>query len=154
MGMAAFVEDSHDHLLAVDGGHGADAEVDALVPGLQGDGAVLGMRFSAMSILARILNRETIETNSTAAAGAARGARRPRGAGTCTILERLEVDVAGADAQGLLQDLVDHPDDPAVGAGRRRRVELENAFVLRLSRELLGGVAIVVVGDELGASRQ
>ena len=34
------------------------------------------------------------------------------------VLERLEVDVAGAGAQGLLEDLVDHPDDPAVAARR------------------------------------
>ena len=36
------VQDSHDHLFAVDRGDRVDAEVDPLVAGPQGDGAVLG----------------------------------------------------------------------------------------------------------------
>ena len=45
------------------------------------------------------------------------------------VLERLEVDVAGAVAQRLLEDLVDHADDPAVLVGGRRSVEVEDVLV-------------------------
>ena len=50
------------------------------------------------------------------------------------VLERLEVDVAGPVAHGLLEDLVDHADDPAVRVGGRRLVEVEDALVVALPR--------------------
>ena len=50
------------------------------------------------------------------------------------VLERLEVDVAGTVAQGLLEDLVDHADDPAVRVVGRRRVEVEDVLVGSFSR--------------------
>ena len=58
------------------------------------------------------------------------------------VLERLEVDVAGAVAQGLLEDLVHHADDPAVLVVGRRRVEVEDVLVGSL-RSLVGVVKIL-----------
>ena len=46
------------------------------------------------------------------------------------VLERLEVDVAGPGAERLVQDLIDHADDPAVAARRRWQVEVEDVLVV------------------------
>ena len=54
------VENSHDHLLAVDGGNRVDAEVTRLSPDRNAMAPSWGMRFSAMSILASTLSRERI----------------------------------------------------------------------------------------------
>ena len=48
------------------------------------------------------------------------------------VLERFEVNIAGAVAQGLLEYLIDHPDDAAVGVRRGRSVEVEDVLVLVL----------------------
>ena len=45
------------------------------------------------------------------------------------ILERFEVNVAGARPQGLVENLVHHADHAAVGPRRRRRVELQDVVV-------------------------
>ena len=50
------------------------------------------------------------------------------------IFERLEVDVAAAVAQRLLDDLVDHADDPAVGIRGGRRIEVEDVLVVLVVR--------------------
>ena len=110
-----------------------------------------GMRFSAMSIFARILSREMIMMND--------GLRR-RGqlvehavdpqAELAAILERLEVDVAGAVAQRLLEDLVDHADDPAVGVRGGRGIEVEDVLVVVVSLVLGHVEAFGALADALG----
>ena len=93
-----------------------------------------GMRFSAMSIFASTLNRETIMMKI-----ALRRRRQLMEHAVdpqpelAAVLERLEVDVAGPIPQRLLEDLVDHADDPAVGVGGRRGVEVEDILVVVVS---------------------
>ena len=125
------VEDSHDHLLAVDGGDRVDAEVDPLVAGPQRDGAVL-----RDALLGDVHLRQDLEAGDDHD----EDALRRRGQlvehavdpepELAAVLERLEVDVAGAVAQRLLEDLVDHADDPAVGVRGRRGVEVEDVLVV------------------------
>ncbi len=78
-----------------------------------------GIRFSAMSIFASTLSRERIITNTgfDGARQLVEDAVDPE-TKLAAVLERFEVDVAGAVAQGLFEDLIDHPDDPAVGVRR------------------------------------
>ena len=66
------------------------------------------------------------------------------------ILERLEVDVAGPVPQGLLQDLIDHADDPSVGVRRGRGVEVEDVLILALIVLLFDVERLAPLADALG----
>ena len=121
------------HLLAVDRGHGVDAKVDPLVAGPQGDGAVLGN-----ALFGDVHLRQDLEPGDDHDEQRLRRRRQlvedavdPE-AKLAAVLERFEVNIAGAVAQGLLENLVDHPDDAAVGVRRGRSVEVEDVLVLVL----------------------
>ena len=125
----SLVEDSHDHLFAVDRRHRVDAEVNAFVSRFQGDRAVLrnsplgdvhlGEDLEAGDNHHEVLLRDGGQFMEHAVDAEADLAR---------ILEWLQVNIARSGPQRLLEDLVDHPDDPAFFARRRVLVEQQNAF--------------------------
>ena len=130
-GNGSLVEDSHDHLLAVDGGHGADAEIDALYAGFHGDGAVLRDALFGNIHLGQNLEAgdDGHELRFRRRRQCAQLAIHPQ-ANRAGILERLQVNIAGPRPQGLVENLVHHADDAAVGPLWRRRIKLQDIVVV------------------------
>ena len=89
-----------------------------------------GTRFSAMSIFARILKRETMGTNCDRGGGVSSRS-------TPSTRSRIAQESSNGSRWMSLapirnacsQNLVDHADDAAVRAGRRRPVDLQDLVV-------------------------
>ena len=97
MRRGSFVEDTHDHLFAVDGRHGVDAEIDALVAALQRDRAVL-----RNALFGDVHLRQNLEArNDRNELGARRGSNFVQDAvdpqpNLALVLEWFEVNIARA----------------------------------------------------------
>ena len=147
------VENSHDHLFAVDGRNGVHAKIDPLVAGAQGDGTVL-----RNALLGDVHFRQHLESRNDHDEDALRRRRQlvehavdaqPE---LAAVLERLQVDVAGTIPQRLLEYLVDHPDDPAVGIRGRRHIEVEDILIIVVTIFLKPGEIFGPLADGLGVA--